>query len=129
MKSPKQKLNKKIECHSSGKKPLFDLAYYLKTAAKGRNVTTFQKRSVLFKQDDEADSVIYIQSGKSKVTIVSEEGYEAVMAVLRADEFLGESCLVGQQKRLVTASAMTDCKVMIVAKIEIQRVLQNEPAF
>ena len=53
--------------------------------------------------------MIYIKKGKIKVTVISAEGKEAVVALLGADEFLGEGCLIGQPKRLATASAMTDC--------------------
>jgi CRP-like cAMP-binding protein len=73
--------------------------------------------------------VIYIKKGKVKVTVVSKQGKEAVVAILGADEFLGEGCLIGQPKRLSTAAAMTDCVTMRVEKAEILQVLQDEPAF
>jgi CRP-like cAMP-binding protein len=60
---------------------------------------------------------------------VSKQGKEAVVAILGTDEFVGEGCLIGQPKRLATASAMTDCVTMRVDKAEISRVLQTEPAF
>ena len=107
----------------------FDPATYLETVAKGRAITLHKKKGVIFKQGDDADSVIYIRSGKVKVTVISAEGNEAVVAILGADEFLGEGCLIGQQKRLATASAMTDCTVMQVGKVEIQRVLKDEATF
>lgn len=107
----------------------FDPAKFLETAAKGRTLTTYAKREIIFTQGDIADSVFYIKKGKIKVTVVSRHGKEAVVALLGADEFLGEGCLIGQPKRLATASAMTDCQIMRVEKTEILRVLQNEPAF
>ncbi len=61
--------------------------------------------------------------------MISAEGNEAVVAILGADEFVGEGCLIGQPTRLATASAMTDCTVMYLGKAEIQRVLKSEPAF
>jgi CRP/FNR family cyclic AMP-dependent transcriptional regulator len=64
-----------------------------------------------------------------KVTVVSKQGKEAVIAILGADEFLGEGCLIGQPKRLATATTMTECVTMRVDKVEILRVLQEEPAF
>jgi CRP/FNR family cyclic AMP-dependent transcriptional regulator len=112
-----------------GKAIPFDPADYLETAAKGRAILLHKKKGIIFKQGDDADSVIYIRSGKVKVTVISAEGNEAVVAILGTDEFLGEGCLVGQQKRLATASAMTDCTVMQVGKVEIQRVLKHETAF
>jgi CRP-like cAMP-binding protein len=107
----------------------FDPVEFLETAAKGRLVSAHQKKQVIFAQGDVADSVIYIKKGKVKVTVVSKQGNEAVVAILGADEFLGEGCLIGQPKRLATATTMTDCITMRVDKVEILRVLQDEPAF
>jgi CRP/FNR family transcriptional regulator, cyclic AMP receptor protein len=107
----------------------FDPAVFLETAAKGRAVATHQTKQIIFAQGDAADSVIYIKSGKVKVTVVSKHGKEAVVAILGADEFLGEGCLIGQPKRLATATAMTECVTMRVEKSEIMRVLHDEPAF
>jgi CRP-like cAMP-binding protein len=107
----------------------FDPAVFLETAAKGRVITTHSKKHVIFAQGDAADAVFYIKKGKVKVTVVSAQGKEAVVAILGVDEFVGEGCLIGQPKRLATASAMTECVMMRVDKAEISRVLQNEPAF
>jgi CRP/FNR family cyclic AMP-dependent transcriptional regulator len=107
----------------------FDPVEFLETAAKGRIVCTNQKKQIIFAQGDVADSVIYIKKGKVKVTVVSKQGKEAVVAILGADEFLGEGCLIGQPKRLATATTITDCVTMRVEKVEILRVLQDEPAF
>jgi CRP/FNR family cyclic AMP-dependent transcriptional regulator len=73
--------------------------------------------------------VYYIQKGKLKITIVSGTGREAVIALLGQGEFMGEGCLIGQPKRLVTATAMTECVAMRVEKAEIQRVIRQEPEF
>jgi len=107
----------------------FDPASFLETVAKGRIISTHRKRDVIFAQGSAADAVFYIRKGKVKVTVVSKQGKEAVVAILGADEFVGEGCLIGQPKRLATASAMTDCVTMRVDKTEIMRVLQDEPAF
>jgi CRP/FNR family cyclic AMP-dependent transcriptional regulator len=107
----------------------FDPAEFLETAAKGRTIAAHRKRQVIFAQGDAADSVFYIKTGKVKVTVVSKHGKEAVVAILGADEFLGEGCLIGQPKRLATATAMTECVTMRVDKTEIVRVLHDEPAF
>jgi len=107
----------------------FDPAVFLETAAKGRVVATHQTKQIIFAQGDAADSVIYIKSGKVKMTVVSQHGKEAVVAILGADEFLGEGCLIGQPKRLATATAMTECVIMRVEKTEIMRVLHDEPTF
>lgn len=110
-------------------KPGFNPAVFLETAAKGRIVQEHAKGDVLFAQGDPADSVIYIRKGQVKVTVVSRQGKEAVIALLRADEFLGEGCLIGETRRLATATTMTDCITMRVERAELQRVLKEEPAF
>ncbi len=109
--------------------PPFDPAVFLQTVAKGRIISTHQKKQIIFAQGDDADSVLYVQTGKVKVTVVSKQGKEAVIAILGKDEFLGEGCLVGQPKRLATATAMTECVVMRVEKAEIVQVLHDEPTF
>jgi CRP/FNR family transcriptional regulator, cyclic AMP receptor protein len=107
----------------------FDPAVFLETAAKGRTITTHRKKEIIFSQGNVADAVFYIRRGKVKVTVVSKQGKEAVVAILGEDEFVGQGCLIGQPKHLATASAMTECVTMRVAKAEIQRVLRDEPAF
>jgi len=107
----------------------FDPAVFLKTAAQGRTVSTYRKKQIIFAQGDAAGSVHYIQSGKVKVTVVSEEGKEAVVAILGKDEFFGEGCLIGQPKRLATAAAMPECVTMQVEKASILQVLSDEATF
>jgi CRP/FNR family transcriptional regulator, cyclic AMP receptor protein len=109
--------------------PLFDPAVFLATAALGRDISKHSKKEVIFAQGDDADAVFYIKKGKVKVAVISEQGKEAVVALLGPDEFVGEGCLIGQPKRLATASAMTECETMRVEKAEIQRVIHDEPAF
>ncbi len=96
MKSPKLKPANEVKIRNGGKATLFDPTKYLETVAKDRSITAYKKKTVLFEQGEEADSVIYIRSGKVKVSILSAAGNEAVVAVLGADEFLGEGCLIGQ---------------------------------
>ena len=118
---------------SAGRKPAgapqFDPAVFLATAAIGRDISKHSKKDVIFVQGDDADSVFYIKKGKVKVAVMSEQGKEAVVALLGPNEFVGEGCLIGQPKRLATASAMTECETMRVSKGEIQRVIHDEPAF
>jgi CRP-like cAMP-binding protein len=113
----------------NGRGTRFNPARYFETAAKGRNISTHPRKQIIFAQGDAADAVFYIKKGKIKVTVVSTHGKEAVVALLGVDEFLGEGCLIGQPKRLATATAMTDCIIMRVDKVEILLVLQDEPAF
>ena len=107
----------------------FDPKAFLAKANGGRTISTHRQKSVIFTQGDAADAVFYIKSGKVKITIVSKEGKEAVVAILGTDEFFGEGILIGQPKRLATASAMTECVIMRVEKAEIMRVIRDEPAF
>ena len=113
----------------TAKVPLFDPAAFLATAGVGRTISTYSKKEVLFAQGDDADAVFYIKKGKVKVAVLSKDGKEAVVGLLGPDEFVGEGCLLGQPKRLATASAMTECEAMRVQKSEIQRAIRDEPAF
>ena len=107
----------------------FDPVAFLESSARGRSLLTHRKKGIIFSQGDVADAVFYIKKGKVKVTVVSKQGKEAVVAILGVDEFIGEGCLIGQTKRLATASALSECVTMRVGKAEIQRVLRDEPTF
>ncbi|MEX2127787.1 MAG: Crp/Fnr family transcriptional regulator [Xanthobacteraceae bacterium] len=111
------------------RRPSFNPKSFLAQTEGGRRIVKYRKDQTVFSQGDPADAVFYIQNGKVKVTVVSEQGKEAVVALPGADEFLGEGCLNGQRKRLATATAMTDCMIMRVERAEMLRVLRNEPAF
>lgn len=122
--------NAKGKRNANGKKgPSFDPVLYFGTAAKGRSIARQRAKDVIYTQGDAADAVFYIKKGKVKMTVVSKQGKEAVVGILGIDEFFGEGCLIGQPKRLATASAMTDCETMRVEMAEILRVLQDEPVF
>jgi CRP/FNR family transcriptional regulator, cyclic AMP receptor protein len=107
----------------------FDPAVFLETVAKGRIISAYRKGENLFTQGEDADSIFYVREGRVKITVVSKQGKEAIVAIMGADEFVGEGCLIGQRKRLATASAMSACQSMRVEKAEIMRVLREEPAF
>jgi CRP/FNR family transcriptional regulator, cyclic AMP receptor protein len=86
-------------------KPPFDSKTFLAKANVGRTISKYRKNQIVFSQGDPADSVFYIRDGKVKVTVISEQGKEAVVAVLGSDEFCGEGCLTGQLRRVATAAA------------------------
>jgi CRP/FNR family cyclic AMP-dependent transcriptional regulator len=111
------------------KKVPFDPTVFLATVSGGRSISKYRQGERVFSQGKPADAVFYIQKGKVKVTVVSEQGKEAVVAILGLDEFCGEGCLTGQPLRLATATAMTDCEVMRLEKSTMVRVLHEEPAF
>jgi len=92
-------------------------------------IAKYRKGQTVFSQGNAADSVFYIQKGKVKVTVVSEQGREAVVGILGTDDFCGEGCLAGQTLRIATAKAMTECEIMRVEKGAMIRVLHDEPAF
>ena len=111
-----------------GKLP-FDPKAFLTKANGGRTISKYRKNQVVFSQGDPADSVFYIHDGKVKVTVISEQGKEAVVAVLGPDEFCGEGCMTGQSRRVATTTAMTECVIMRLEKGAIVRVIHDEPAF
>ena len=107
----------------------FDPKSFLAKVGEGRSISKYRKDQVVFSQGDLAEAVFFIQKGKVKVTVVSDQGKEAVVALLGADEFCGEGCLAGQPRRMATVTAMTDCTIMRLQKASIIRVLHDEPGF
>ncbi len=109
--------------------PSFDPKSFLAKVGEGRSIGKYRENQVVFSQGDAADSVFYIQKGKVKLTVVSEQGKEAVVAIQGPDVFCGEGCLTGQPRRMATATAMIECEIMRLEKEAIVRVLRDEPAF
>jgi len=120
---------KRIDVPKSKRKLPFDPKVFLDTESIGRTISKYRKDQTVFSQGSSADAVFYIQKGKVKITVVSEQGKEAVVAVLGPDEFCGEGCLTGQTRRMATAVAMTECEIMRLEKAAMIRVLHEEPAF
>jgi CRP-like cAMP-binding protein len=109
--------------------PSFDPRSFLAKVDGGRSIATYRGNQVVFSQGDPADAVFYIQKGSVKVTVVSEQGKEAIVAMLGADDFFGEGALAGQPLRLATVVALTKSVVVRLEKAAIVRVLHEEPAF
>jgi CRP/FNR family transcriptional regulator, cyclic AMP receptor protein len=107
----------------------FDPAVFLATVDSGRTLSDYHRNEVIFTQGDPADAVFYIKTGKVKITVISDQGKEAVVAVLGSDEFCGEGCLAGQTRRMATATTMSECEIMRLEKAAIIRVLHDEPGF
>jgi CRP/FNR family cyclic AMP-dependent transcriptional regulator len=107
----------------------FDVKLFLDSAGLGRRVGKFQERETVFAQGDPASSVIYIQEGGIKLTVVNESGKEAVVAILGPDDFFGEGCLAGQSICMATATAMAPTTVLFIDKNEMSRVLHGEHEF
>jgi CRP/FNR family cyclic AMP-dependent transcriptional regulator len=110
-------------------KPPFDPQVFLSKVNGGRAVADYRKDKIVYRQGDPADSVFYIQSGKIKKTVISEQGKEAVVALLGPGDFFGEGCLTGQSLRLATVAAMTNSVIVRISKTDITRVIHEEPAF
>ena len=108
---------------------VFNPSTFLAKVGEGRVQTKHRKGVVVFSQGEPAKAVFFIQQGKVKLTVVSEQGKEAVVAILGANDFFGEGCLAGQRVRIATATAMSDCVLMCIEKAAITRVLRREPAF
>src|SRR6188768_2219110 len=107
----------------------FDPRAFLAKVGKGRSIGTYRKGHAVFSQGEPADAVFYIQKGKVKITVVSEQGKEAVVAILGADDFFGEGCLAGQPRRMATVKAITDSTIMCLEKAAIVRLLHDQPSF
>jgi CRP/FNR family cyclic AMP-dependent transcriptional regulator len=110
-------------------RPAFEPKSFLAKVGEGRSIGKYDKDRIVFAQGDAADAVFYIQKGKVKVTVVSEQGREAVVAILGTSEFFGEACLAGQTKRIAMVVAMTDSVIVRLEKAAIIRVIHQEPAF
>jgi CRP/FNR family cyclic AMP-dependent transcriptional regulator len=110
------------------KKREFDLHAFLATIGEGRKVVPFQNKQTIFTQGDAADAVFYIQSGKVKLTVVSNNGKEATIGILGEKDFFGEGCLAGQPLRMAAATAMTDCEVLRIEKKAMIQALHQEHA-
>jgi CRP/FNR family transcriptional regulator, cyclic AMP receptor protein len=99
--------NNKKSKTMSAKKGAFDAQVFLDSAGVARKVKSFKRAELVYSQGDGAESVMYIQKGGVKLSVVSEVGKEAVVAILGPGDFFGEGCLAGQSIRMGTATAIT----------------------
>ena len=88
-----------------------------------------EKQQTLFSQGDPANAVFYILKGKIKLTVLSRQGKEAVIAMLGSDDFFREGCLAGQRLRMATATALTDGSIVHLEKEAVIRLLRRQPVF
>jgi CRP-like cAMP-binding protein len=107
----------------------FDPKAFLAKVGEGRSIGKYRKNQSVFAQGELADAVFFIQKGKVKITVASEQGKEAVVAILGTDDFLGEGCLAGQPRRMATAMTMTECSIMRLEKPAIMGLIHGEPTF
>lgn len=109
--------------------PAFDVKSFLESTGLGRKVGKFRGKETVFAQGDPAKNVMYIQEGGVKLTVVSEAGKEAVVAILGPGDFFGEGCLAGQSICMATATAIVPTSVLVIEKNEMVRVLHEEHEF
>lgn len=107
----------------------FDPEGFINKVGEGRSSKAWPRDQTVFAQGDRADAAFYIQKGQVKISVVSEQGKEAIVAMLGPDEFFGEACLAGQSRRLSTATTMTNCAIVRLERTAILKLIQDEPAF
>jgi CRP/FNR family transcriptional regulator, cyclic AMP receptor protein len=107
----------------------FDPSAFLAKVGEGKTISRLRKNEVIFSQGEVADAVFYIQKGRIKLTVISEQGKEAVVAIMDAGQFFGEGCLNGHPLRMATTTAMDDCVVTTISKAAMTAVLHKEPKF
>jgi len=113
----------------STQKRTFNVQVFLDTAGVARKVIEFKKAEVVYSQGDAAKSIMYLQAGGIKLSVVNEVGKEAVVAILEPGDFFGEGCLAGQSVRMGTATAITSSAVLNIEKSEMFKVLHEQHAF
>ncbi len=110
------------------KKLSFDLQVFLDTAGAARRLLKFRRAEKIYSQGDPARSVKYIQEGGVRLSVINEDGKEAVVAVLGPRDFFGEGCLAGQPICMATATAIVPTSILAIDKNEMMRVLRTEHA-
>ena len=110
------------------RKPSFDLKVFLDTAGVARRFVRFRRSEKIYSQGEPADGVKYIQTGGVKLSVINEDGKEAVVAILGPGDFFGEGCLAGQAVCMATAKAIVPTSVLFIEKKEMMRVLRTEHA-
>jgi CRP/FNR family transcriptional regulator, cyclic AMP receptor protein len=111
-----------------GKLP-FDPKRFLARVGKGKTISKYRKHQIVFSQGQVADAVFYIQQGKVKLTVVSEQGKEAVVAILGSGQFFGEACLNGHPLRIATTRTLEECVITRLEKATMIATIHSEPEF
>ncbi len=110
-------------------KASFDPRAFLAKVGEGKTISKYHKAQTVFSQGEIADAVFYIQKGKIKLSVVSEQGKEAVVAILAPGQFFGEGCLNGHPLRIATTTAIEDCVITRLDKAVTVTTIHNEPDF
>ncbi len=107
----------------------FDPKKFLAKVGDGKTILHYRKNQIVFSQGEVADSVFYIQQGSIRFIVVSEQGKEAVVAILGPDHFFGEGCLNGHPLRIATARAVDECVITRLEKATMIATVHKEPEF
>ncbi|MGP8083064.1 MAG: Crp/Fnr family transcriptional regulator, partial [Terracidiphilus sp.] len=108
----------------------FDPEVFLAKAGLGRRIVRVNPKEAFFSQGDAADCVFYLQSGRAKLTVISKEGKEATIALLKAGDFVGEDSMAGTPGlRMATATVITQCSALKIERLEMIRVMHEEHTF
>src|SRR5580693_6101069 len=107
----------------------FDPQAFLAKVGTGKTILKYKKNQHVFEQGDVADSVFYLQKGQIKLSVVSEQGKEAVVGILEPGQFFGEGCLNGHSLRIATTTAMEECLITSITKEAMIAALRAEPKF
>jgi len=110
----------------SKKRSGFDAQVFLQSVGASRRVAEFRKKQAIFSQGEPADSIMYVQKGSVKLTVVNEDGKEAVVAIFGPGDFFGEGGMAGQKLRMGTATAIAPTTVLVIGKDEMTRVLHAQ---
>ena len=107
----------------------FDAKVFLAKVGSGKTILEFHENQHVFEQGEVADTVFYIQKGRVKLTVMSEQGKEAVVAIPERGQFFGEGCMNGHALRIATTTAMEDCLITAIKKAAMIAALHDEPKF
>jgi CRP/FNR family transcriptional regulator, cyclic AMP receptor protein len=110
-------------------KDTFDPQEFLAKVGAGKTISEYQRDQIIFSQGEAADTVFYIQKGRIKVVVLSDQGKEAVVGILETGQFFGEGCLNGHELRIATTTAMEGCLITAITKSAMIAVLHDEPKF
>jgi CRP/FNR family transcriptional regulator, cyclic AMP receptor protein len=110
-------------------KASFDPKMFLAKVGAGKTILEVRKNQNIFAQGEAADTIFYIQTGRVKLTVVSEQGKEAVVGILGPGQFFGEGCLNGHRLRIATTTAMEECVITSITKEATIDLLHSEPKF
>jgi CRP-like cAMP-binding protein len=107
----------------------FDPQAFLAEVGEGKTVSRYHKNQIVFSQGDPADSIFYIQKGRVKVVVLSEQGKEAVVGIFEPGQFFGEGCLNGNPRRISTTTALEECVITAITKSAMLAALHSQPKF